>query len=237
MWFSQFKNHKHIIQVEQVTSKKNRLTIYLSHRCTYYNDKKCWLIKDFFKLQSMKTQWTLIVKTQTLLCKLHALITFMKTDKKYVDLLCFFNRFDYWFDLKNHFEVQINDDKWTAIILVKLFIFFNLTNVSVVLHYFLIKTDWSLIKLKLMFNLREHKQQNDDKQVLQYCLFNASNMISVHSIMFNKFNKIKIITIRILNSAHIDEKYYEYNDRFHDIILSQNLCIKFTSVLFEDLNL
>jgi len=62
-------------------------------------------------------------------------------------------------------------------------------------------------------------------------------VISVHSIMFNKLNRIKIATIKILNSAHIDEKYYEYNDRFRDIILSQNLCIKFTSVLFKDLNL
>ncbi len=47
----------------------------------------------------------------------------------------------------------------------------------------------------------------------------------------------KLDRIKILNFAHIDEKYYEYNDRFHDIILSQNLRIKFTSVLFEDLNL
>ncbi len=82
MWFSQFKNHKHIIQVEQVTSKKNRSTIYLSYWCTYCNDKKCWLIKDFSRLQLMKTQQALITKTQTLLCKLHALITFVKTDKK-----------------------------------------------------------------------------------------------------------------------------------------------------------
>jgi hypothetical protein len=88
-----------------------------------------------------------------------------------------------------------------------------------------------------MFNLHEHKRQNDDKQVLQYCFFNALNMISVHSIMFDKLNRIKIATIRILNSAHIDEKYYEYNDCFRDIILSQNLYIKFTSVFFEDLNL
>jgi len=91
--------------------------------------------------------------------------------------------------------------------------------------------------LKLTFNLREHKRQNDDKQVLQYCLFNASNVISVRLIMFDKLNRIKIATIRILNSAHIDEKYYEYSDRFRDIILSQNLRIKFTSVFFEDLNL
>ncbi len=55
--------------------------------------------------------------------------------------------------------------------------------------------------------------------------------------MSDKFNRIKIATIRILNSAHINEKYYEYNDHFHDIILSQNLCIKFTSILFENLNL
>jgi len=138
--------------------------------------------------------------------------------------------------LKNHFEVQINDDKWTAIILVKSFIFFNTTNVSIALHHSLIKTDWSLIELKSTFNLRKHKQQNDDKQVLQYCFFNASNVISVHLIMFDKLNRIKIATIRILNSAHIDEKNYEYNDCFRDIILSQNLYIKFTSVLFEDLN-
>jgi len=138
--------------------------------------------------------------------------------------------------LKNHFEVQINDDKWTAIILVKSFIFFNTTNVSIALHHSLIKTDWSLIELKSTFNLRKHKQQNDDKQVLQYCFFNASNVISVHLIMFDKLNRIKIATIRILNSAHIDERNYEYNDCFRDIILSQNLYIKFTSVLFEDLN-
>ncbi len=50
MWFSQFKNHKHIIQVKQVTSKKNHSTIYLSYRCIYCDDKKCWLIKDFSRL-------------------------------------------------------------------------------------------------------------------------------------------------------------------------------------------
>ena len=55
--------------------------------------------------------------------------------------------------------------------------------------------------------------------------------------MSDKFNRIKIATIRILNSAHINETYYEYNDHFHDIIRSQNLCIKFTSILFENLNL
>jgi len=139
-----------------VTSKKNHSTIYLSYQCTYCDDKKCWLIKDFFRLQSMKTQRALIAKTQTLLCKLRALITFIRTDKKYVDLLRLFNCFNYQFDLKNHFEMQINNDKWTAIILVKLFIFFNMINVSVVLHCFLIKTDWSLIKLKSTFNLCEH---------------------------------------------------------------------------------
>ncbi len=139
-----------------MTSKKNHSTIYLSYQCTYCDDKKCWLIKDFFRLQSMKTQRALIAKTQTLLCKLRALITFIRTDKKYVDLLRLFNCFNYQFDLKNHFEMQINNDKWTAIILVKLFIFFNMINVSVVLHCFLIKTDWSLIKLKSTFNLCEH---------------------------------------------------------------------------------
>ena len=59
----------------------------------------------------MKTQQALIAKTQTLLCKLHALITFARTNKKYVNLLHLFDCFDYQFDLKNHFEVQINDDK------------------------------------------------------------------------------------------------------------------------------
>ncbi len=171
-----------------------------------------------------------------MLCKLHALITFAKTDKKYVDLLHLFDCFNYQFDLKNHFKVQINDDKWTAIILVKSFIFFNMINVSIALHHSFIKTDWSSIKLKSTFDLRKHKRQNDDKQVLQYCLFNALNVISVCLIMFDKLDRIKIATIRILNSAYIDEKYYEYNDRFRDIILSQNFCIKFTSVFFEDLN-
>jgi len=91
--------------------------------------------------------------------------------------------------------------------------------------------------LKSTFNLHEYEQQNDDKQVLQYYFFNSLNMISIHSIMFDKLDRIKIVTIRIFNSAHIDEKYYEYNNRFRDIILSQNLCIKFTLILFEDLNL
>jgi len=62
-------------------------------------------------------------------------------------------------------------------------------------------------------------------------------MISIYAIMSDKFNKIKLTTIRIFNSAHIDEKKYEYNSHFHDIILSQNFYIKFTSILFEDLNL
>ncbi len=112
-----------------------------------------------------------------------------------------------------------------------------MTNVNVTLHHSLIKTDWSSIELKSTFNLREHKQQNDDKQVLQYCLFNASNVISVHLIMFDKLNRIKIVTIKILNSAHIDKRNYEYNDHFRDIILSQNLHIKFILILFENLNL
>ncbi len=55
--------------------------------------------------------------------------------------------------------------------------------------------------------------------------------------MFNKLDKIKLAIIKILNSTHISEKKYEYNDRFRNIILSQNLRIKFTSVLFKDLNL
>jgi hypothetical protein len=59
----------------------------------------------------MKTQQALIAKTQTLLCKLHALITFAKTDKKYVNLLYLFDCFNYQFNLKNHFEMQINNDK------------------------------------------------------------------------------------------------------------------------------
>jgi len=54
--------------------------------------------------------------------------------------------------------------------------------------------------------------------------------------MSDKLDRIKIATIRILNSAYIDEKYYEYNDRFRDIILSQNFRIKFTLILFKDLN-
>jgi len=59
----------------------------------------------------MKTQQTLIAKTQTLFCELHAFITFARTDKKYVDLLHFLDCFDYQFDSENHFEMQINDDK------------------------------------------------------------------------------------------------------------------------------
>jgi len=55
--------------------------------------------------------------------------------------------------------------------------------------------------------------------------------------MSDKLDRIKLATIRILNSVHIDEKKYKYNNCFHDIILSQNLHIKFTSIFFEDLNL
>ncbi len=62
-------------------------------------------------------------------------------------------------------------------------------------------------------------------------------MISVHLIIFDKLNRIKIVTIKILNSAHIDNQNYEYNDHFRDIILSQNLHIKFILILFENLNL
>ncbi len=62
-------------------------------------------------------------------------------------------------------------------------------------------------------------------------------MISVRLIMFNKLNKIKLAIIRIFNLTHINEKKYKHNDRFRNIILSQNLRIKFTLVLFKDLNL
>ncbi len=62
-------------------------------------------------------------------------------------------------------------------------------------------------------------------------------MISVHLIMFNKLDKIKLAIIKILNFTHISEKKYKHKDRFRNIILSQNLRIKFTSVLFKDLNL
>ncbi len=62
-------------------------------------------------------------------------------------------------------------------------------------------------------------------------------MISVRLIIFNKLNKIKLAIIRILNLTHINEKKYEHKDRFRNIILSQNLRIKFTSVFFKDLNL
>ncbi len=62
-------------------------------------------------------------------------------------------------------------------------------------------------------------------------------MISVRLIIFNKLNKIKLAIIKILNSAHINEKKYKHKDRFRNIILSQNLRIKFTLVFFKDLNL
>ncbi len=45
-------------------------------------------------------------------------------------------------------------------------------------------------------------------------------MISVRLIMFNKLNKIKLAIIKILNFTHINEKKYEHNDRFRNIILS-----------------
>ncbi len=50
--------------------------------------------------------------------------------------------------------------------------------------------------------------------------------------MFNKLDRIKLTIIKILNSAHISEKKNEHNDRFRNIILSQNLRIKFILVLF-----
>ncbi len=55
--------------------------------------------------------------------------------------------------------------------------------------------------------------------------------------MFNKLDKIKLAIIKILNSVYINEKKYKHKDRFRNIILSQNLRIKFTSVFFKDLNL
>ncbi len=62
-------------------------------------------------------------------------------------------------------------------------------------------------------------------------------MILVRLIMFNKLDKIKLAIIKILNFTYINEKKYKHNDRFRNIILSQNLRIKFTLVLFKDLNL
>ncbi len=50
--------------------------------------------------------------------------------------------------------------------------------------------------------------------------------------MFNKLDKIKLAIIKILNFTYINEKKYKHNDRFRNIILSQNLRIKFTLVLF-----
>ncbi len=55
--------------------------------------------------------------------------------------------------------------------------------------------------------------------------------------MFNKLDKIKLAIIKILNFTHINEKKYEHNGRFRNIIMSQNLRTKFISVLFKDLNL
>ncbi len=45
-------------------------------------------------------------------------------------------------------------------------------------------------------------------------------MILIRLIIFNKLNKIKLVIIRILNFTHINEKKYEHNDRFRNIILS-----------------
>ncbi len=55
--------------------------------------------------------------------------------------------------------------------------------------------------------------------------------------MFNKLNRIKLAIIKILNFTHINEKEYKHKDRFRNIILSQNLRIKFILILFKDLNL
>ena len=62
-------------------------------------------------------------------------------------------------------------------------------------------------------------------------------MILIRLIMFNKFNKIKLTIIKILNFIHINEKKYKHKDRFRNIILSQKLRIKFILILFKDLNL
>ncbi len=62
-------------------------------------------------------------------------------------------------------------------------------------------------------------------------------MILIRLIMFNKLDKIKLAIIKILNFTYINEKKYEYKDRFRNIILSQNLRIKFILILFKDLNL
>ncbi len=45
-------------------------------------------------------------------------------------------------------------------------------------------------------------------------------MILIRLIMFNKFNKIKLTIIKILNFIHINEKKYKHKDRFRNIILS-----------------
>ncbi len=62
-------------------------------------------------------------------------------------------------------------------------------------------------------------------------------MILVCLIMFNKLDKIKLAIIKILNSIYINEKKYKHKDRFYNIILNQNLRIKFILILFKDLNL
>ncbi len=38
--------------------------------------------------------------------------------------------------------------------------------------------------------------------------------------MFNKFNKIKLTIIKILNFAYINEKKYKHINRFRNIILN-----------------
>lgn len=185
----------------------------------------------------METQQALVADAQTMTCELRALVTSAGSDKEYVGLLRLPDRFDYRFGSDDHFEVQIGDDKWTATILAKPFVFSNTTDVSVALHRPLTNTGWSLTQLESTFDLRERDRQDGDHDVLQYCLFGPPTMVSVRPIMFDKSDRIKIAAIKILNPAHISKRNYEHNSRFRDIILGQDLRTKSTSVLFEGLNL
>ncbi len=49
--------------------------------------------------------------------------------------------------------------------------------------------------------------------------------------MFNKLDKTKLAIIKIFNFTYINEKKYKHKDRFRNIILSQNLRIKFRKSL------
>ena len=89
----------------------------------------------------------------------------------------------------------------------------------------------------MIFDLREPSTDSTNKTIKNYCYFEKFNEIQIMFIMFQISFKFKFATVKALNSVHIKKKDYEHIDKYHDILVCQDLHAKSYHDIFDEVDI